>query len=79
LTHWQRAIDYIATIRRSAMCCSPAEIHDYRHRQLDWLLGKLRAIPHVELLRIGTKVPVVLPQRITRDLTQMLRRHHRYG
>lgn len=44
--------------------------------RLDWLLSRLRAIPHVEFVRIGTKVPTVLPQRITRDLTRMLRRYH---
>ncbi len=44
--------------------------------RLDWLLTRLRAIPHVEFLRIGTKVPVVLPQRITPELVRMLRRHH---
>ena len=43
---------------------------------LDWLLSRLRRIPHVELLRIGTKAPVVLPQRITPALVRMLKRHH---
>lgn len=40
------------------------------------LLTELRAIPHVEILRIGTKVPVVLPQRITPELTRMLKQFH---
>ena len=44
--------------------------------RLDWILTRLRAIPHVEFVRIGTKMPAVLPQRITRDLCRMLRRHH---
>lgn len=43
--------------------------------RLDWLLGRLRRIRHVEFVRIGTKVPVVLPQRITRELLRVLRRH----
>jgi lysine 2,3-aminomutase len=43
---------------------------------LEWILSRLRAIPHVEIIRIGTKVPVVLPQRITPELLAMLRRHH---
>jgi lysine 2,3-aminomutase len=43
---------------------------------LEALLARLRRIPHVELLRIGTKVPAVLPQRITRELVRMLRRYH---
>ncbi len=44
--------------------------------KLDWILSKLRAIPHLEFVRIGTKMPAVLPQRITRDLTRMLRKYH---
>jgi lysine 2,3-aminomutase len=44
--------------------------------QLEWLLGRLRKIPHVEIIRIGTKVPVVLPQRITMQLVRTLRRYH---
>lgn len=44
--------------------------------RLDWLLTRLRAIPHVEIVRIGTKLPAVLPQRITPALVRVLRRHH---
>jgi lysine 2,3-aminomutase len=43
---------------------------------LEWLLSRLRAISHVELIRIGTKVPMVLPQRITPELTALLSRFH---
>jgi lysine 2,3-aminomutase len=51
----------------------PLTLSDAR---LDWILTKLRQIPHVEIIRIGTKVPAVLPQRITVPLVRMLRRHH---
>jgi lysine 2,3-aminomutase len=44
--------------------------------RLDWILSNLRAIPHVEFLRIGTKVPAVLPQRITPQLCRLLRKYH---
>jgi lysine 2,3-aminomutase len=44
--------------------------------KLDWILGKLRSIPHIEFVRIGTKMPAVLPQRITDDLVRMLRKYH---
>ena len=44
--------------------------------RLDWLLGRLRSIPHIEFVRIGTKMPVVLPQRITRELCRVLRKYH---
>jgi lysine 2,3-aminomutase len=43
---------------------------------LDWILSELRAIPHVEIIRIGTRTPVILPYRITDDLVRMLKRHH---
>jgi lysine 2,3-aminomutase len=43
---------------------------------LEYLLSRLRNIPHVEIIRIGTKIPVVLPQRITRPLVNMLKKYH---
>jgi lysine 2,3-aminomutase len=42
---------------------------------LDQLLGRLRAIPHLEFLRIGTRIPGFLPQRITPELVAVLRKH----
>ncbi len=44
--------------------------------KLSWILSRLRQIPHVEIVRIGTKVPAVLPQRVTPQLVRMLRRYH---
>jgi len=44
--------------------------------KLDALLTKLRGIPHLEFLRIGTRVPIFLPQRITPELCRMLQKHH---
>ena len=44
--------------------------------RLEWILKELRAIPHVEIIRIGSRVPVVLPQRITGALVRLLRRFH---
>ena len=44
--------------------------------QLDRILTALRSIPHLEIIRIGTRAPVVLPQRITPNLVRVLRRHH---
>jgi lysine 2,3-aminomutase len=43
---------------------------------LEHLLRGLRGIPHLEIIRIGTRLPVYLPQRITPDLVEMLRRYH---
>src|SRR6476620_7849074 len=44
--------------------------------KLDWILGRLRAIPHIEFVRIGTKMPAVLPQRVTAELCAVLRKYH---
>jgi len=44
--------------------------------RLDWILTQLRAIDHVEIVRIGTRTPVVLPQRITPELVEVLKQHH---
>lgn len=43
---------------------------------LDWLLAELRKIPHVEIIRIGTRMPVVLPYRITDGLVAILKKYH---
>lgn len=45
-------------------------------QRLEAILLALRTIPHVEIIRIGTKVPAVLPQRITPALCRMLRKYH---
>lgn len=44
--------------------------------QLEQILSDLRAIPHVEIIRIGTRVPVTLPERVTERLCSLLRRYH---
>lgn len=44
--------------------------------RLDEILTKLRAIPHVEIVRIGTRAPVTIPQRITKNLCDTLKKHH---
>jgi lysine 2,3-aminomutase len=43
---------------------------------LDWILTELNSIDHVEVIRIGTRTPVVLPYRITDELVEMLKKHH---
>jgi len=45
------------------------------NRKLDRLLGELRAIPHVEFIRIGSRIPIFLPQRITEDLADIFKKH----
>ncbi len=43
---------------------------------LDWILTELDKIPHLEIVRIGSRIPAALPYRITDDLVEMLRKHH---
>jgi len=74
---WQMAIDYIAghpEVRD--VLVSGGDPLTMPDDALGWLLTRLRAISHVEILRIGTKAPAVLPQRITPALCTILRRHH---
>ncbi len=44
-------------------------------KKLDHLLGRLRAIKHVEFIRIGSRIPVFLPQRITPELCEVFKKH----
>jgi len=44
-------------------------------KKLEHLLGRLRAIKHVEFIRIGSRIPVFLPQRITPELTEIFKKH----
>ncbi|MCX8011865.1 MAG: KamA family radical SAM protein, partial [Desulfobacterota bacterium] len=74
---WQKALAYIASnpnIRDVLLSGGdPLILSD---EKLEWLLSQLRRIPHIEILRVGTKVPVVLPYRITPTLTRILKRYH---
>lgn len=73
----EKAIEYIRenTSIRDVLLSGgdPLTLSDNR---LEWLLIRLRQIPHVEIIRIGTKVPAVLPQRITTNVVKILRKYH---
>jgi lysine 2,3-aminomutase len=73
----EKAIEYIRehTEVRDVLLSGgdPLTLSDER---LEWVLYRLRRIPHVEMIRIGTKIPAVLPQRVTTGLVRMLRRYH---
>ncbi|HUS86238.1 MAG TPA: KamA family radical SAM protein [Bacteroidales bacterium] len=74
---WNLAIDYIrnhSEVRDVILSGGdPLTLSD---NLLEYLLSGLRSIPHLEIIRIGTKVPAVLPQRITPSLVNMLRKYH---
>ncbi|RAL24451.1 arginine 2,3-aminomutase [Thermoflavimicrobium daqui] len=48
----------------------------YSDRKLEKIIGRLRSIPHVEIIRIGSRYPVLLPQRITKEFCEMLEKYH---
>jgi lysine 2,3-aminomutase len=77
ISQWEKAAQYIEAHPEIRDCLlsggDPLTIADDK---LEWLLARLRSIKHLEFIRIGTKVPVVLPQRITPQLTRMLKRYH---
>lgn len=74
---FERQIDYIrktTTIRDVLL--SGGDPLLFSDDKLEALLSALRSIPHVEFLRIGTRIPIFLPQRITPALCNMLRKYH---
>jgi len=74
---WEQALDYLRehTEIRDVIISGgdPLTMNDSK---IEYLLSNLRAIKHIEILRIGTKVPAVLPQRITPQLVNMLKKYH---
>jgi len=74
---WERCLEYIRSHPQVRdVLISGGDPLTLPDKRLQWLLSRLRAIPSVEIIRIGTKVPAVLPQRITRELVSVLRRFH---
>ncbi|HVS08305.1 MAG TPA: KamA family radical SAM protein [Planctomycetota bacterium] len=72
-----RMVDYIArTPAVRDVVVSGGDPLNYATAKLEPILAKLRAIPHLEIIRIGTRVPVALPQRIDEELCAMLQRYH---
>ena len=73
----QAAIDYIArTPQVRDVLLSGGDALMVGDKMLESIIQRLRAIPHVEIIRLGTRTPVVCPQRITDDLVNMLKKYH---
>ena len=74
---WEKGIAYIAAHREVRdVLLSGGDPLTLPDEQIEWLLSRLRRIDHLEIIRIGTKTPMVLPQRITPALVKILRRYH---
>ena len=73
----QKAIDYIArTPQVRDVLLSGGDALMVSDAKLESIIQRLRAIPHVEIIRIGSRTPVVCPQRITDKLVDMLKQYH---
>lgn len=73
----QAAIDYVArTPQVRDVVLSGGDALMVSDDMLESIIQRLRAIPHVEIIRIGTRTPVVCPQRITPELCDMLKKYH---
>lgn len=73
----QEGIDYLAAhpeIRDVLL--TGGDPLTFNEANLEWLLSRLREIPHIELIRIGSRMPVKLPYRITPELCAMLEKYH---
>lgn len=73
----QEAIDYIAghdEIRDVLL--TGGDPLTFNEKNLEWIISRLRAIPHVGVIRIGSRLPVTLPYRITPALCAMLEKYH---
>ena len=77
LDNIQKAIDYIArTPQVRDVLLSGGDALMVSDEKLESIIQRLRAIPHVEIIRIGSRTPVVCPQRITDNLVNMLKKYH---
>ena len=74
---WEKSIEYIKnTPAIRDVVISGGDPLTLPDKHLEYLIYSLRAIPHVEIIRIGTKVPMVMPQRITNAFVNMLKKYH---
>lgn len=73
---WEKSIEYIRNNTKIRdVIISGGDPLTLPQKHLEFLLASLRAIPHIEIIRIGSKVPVVMPQRITTGFTKMLKKY----
>ncbi len=76
-TQWEAAFRYLErTPQVRDVLLSGGDPLLFSDAKLDKILTRLRAIPHIQFVRIGSRIPVFLPQRITPELCEMLKKHH---
>ncbi|WP_411826023.1 KamA family radical SAM protein [Luteolibacter sp. AS25] len=76
-TQWEQAFKYLEehTEVRDVLL-SGGDPLLFSDAKLDKILTRLRSIKHIEFVRIGSRIPIFLPQRITPELCAMLKKHH---
>jgi len=76
-TQWEAAFKYLEehTEVRDVLL-SGGDPLLFSDAKLEKILSRIRAIPHIQFLRIGSRIPIFLPQRITPELCQMLKKYH---
>ena len=77
VTRIDKAIDYISKHEEiNDVLLSGGDALLVSDERLEYIIKKLREIDHVQVIRIGTRTPVVMPQRITNELVDMLKKYH---
>jgi lysine 2,3-aminomutase len=76
-TQWEAAFQYLEqhTGVRDVLL-SGGDPLLFSDAKLEKILSRIRAIPHIQFLRIGSRIPIFLPQRITPELCEMLKKYH---
>ncbi|MEM1084111.1 MAG: KamA family radical SAM protein [Verrucomicrobiota bacterium] len=76
-TQWEAAFEYLEkTPQVRDVLLSGGDPLLLSDAKLEKIISRLRAIPHIEFIRIGSRIPIFLPQRITPELCAMLRKYH---
>jgi len=76
-TQWEAAFTYLEkTPQIRDVLISGGDALLLSDAKLERIISRLHAIPHIQLIRIGTRVPIFLPQRITDSLCDMLKKYH---
>ncbi len=74
---WEAGLNYIRSDKNIRdVLISGGDPLSMPDSHIQYLLKNLREIPHVEMIRIGTKIPVVLPQRISKNIVAILKKYH---
>ncbi len=74
---WDRQIEYIASNPKVRdVIISGGDPFMLLDHQIDYILKNLRAIPHMEIIRLDSRMPVTLPHRVTENLCKIMQRHH---